>query len=128
MSKAIGEQNKHPRTIFFTTFQVVCIDVNPYKLTYWQSFSNSAMPKVLRYVSFEWFPVVSFQQDSYRANFAPGKFIDIDNYTISSYLQNTFAIGHGLSLELSGPNVWGGTYITRSFWFTGAGIQHKSEI
>jgi hypothetical protein len=67
----------------------------------------------------------------YRADFEPGKSVRIDNYNVSTYLQNSFAVGRGLSLELSGsyssPNIWGGTYRNRAFWFVDAGLQHKSK-
>lgn len=77
------------------------------------------------------FATATASLNRYRANFAPGKFIDIDNYAFSTYLQNTFTMGHGLSIEVSGsynsPNVWGGTYVNRAFWFMDGGLQYKAE-
>ncbi len=69
--------------------------------------------------------------NQFRAEFAPGKSIRIDNYAVSTFLQNAFTLGQGITLELSGsfntPSVWGGTYRTRAFWFMDAGLQKKFD-
>jgi iron complex outermembrane recepter protein len=67
----------------------------------------------------------------YRATFEPGKTIDINNTALSTYAQVTFKAGKRLSLEASGsystPSVWGGTYVTRAFWFMDLGAQYRTD-
>lgn len=77
------------------------------------------------------FATATASYTAYRANFAPGKTIDIQNYAVSTYAQTSYRLGRGFSVELSGsyntPSVWGGTYRNRVFWFMDAGAQYKND-
>ena len=65
----------------------------------------------------------------YKADFGNGKIIDNEIVNFNSYVQNTFKVKKGVSLEFSGwyssPGVWGGAHKTEEQWSLDAGLQMK---
>ena len=79
---------------------------------------------------FKWwniFMVFNGYHSQYHADFGQGKVIDLGVTAYSAYLQQTFSIGDGVSIELSGffnsPNLYGGTFKTRAMGGADLGIQ-----
>jgi iron complex outermembrane recepter protein len=116
VSDTIEERRSFLRRENFDRQDVLSLSTSyPFQLTKWWS----------------GFASVSTDYARYRAEFAPGKFVRIDNYAANLYAQNSFKVQERWSVELSGsyssPNVWGGTYRNRYFWFVDAGLQYKHE-
>lgn len=65
----------------------------------------------------------------YVADFGEGKMIDVSKLAGNFYLQNTFKLPKGFSIELSGwyssPSIWGGTFQTSSQGSVDGGVQKK---
>jgi len=57
------------------------------------------------------------------------KFQPLEQTTMTAYVQNTFSLPKGFKFEISGwfssPNIWGGTYQTRSLGSVDLGLQKK---
>ena len=71
----------------------------------------------------------TFNHQEYEADFGAGKVLrlPVDYYSI--YMQHSFTLPKKVSLQVSGsyssPNIWGGTFRNRAFWFVEAGISKK---
>jgi hypothetical protein len=65
----------------------------------------------------------------YQADFGKGKKIDITVSAWNAYMQQTFDLKKGISLEISGfynsPAVWGGTFQNREMWSLDVGLKMK---
>ena len=63
----------------------------------------------------------------YKANFGPGRTVDLDVYAMNVYAQNSFKLGKGWTAEVSGwyttPALWQGTFQTKQLWSVDGGIQ-----
>ncbi len=61
------------------------------------------------------------------SDFGDGKNIDLSVTTFNIYGQNTYRLGQGITLELSGwynsPGIWGGNFATGDIWAIDAGIK-----
>ncbi len=64
----------------------------------------------------------------YKADFGGGnRVVNIEVYTLSFYMQNSFKLGKGFTAELSGffnsPSIWQGSFKTKSIYSIDAGLQ-----
>ncbi len=66
---------------------------------------------------------------SNQATYPDGATIDLQALTYNIYAQNTFKVGKGYQVELSGwfsgPGIWAGTFVTKSQGALNAGVQKK---
>ncbi len=66
---------------------------------------------------------------SNQATYADGATIDLQRFNYNVYAQNTFSVGKGYQVEVSGwfsgPGIWGGTFVTRSQGALNLGVQKK---
>ncbi len=66
---------------------------------------------------------------SNQATYPDGATVDLRRFTTNFYAQNTFSVGGGYRLEVSGwfsgPGIWGGTFETRALGSLNAGVQKK---
>jgi outer membrane receptor protein involved in Fe transport len=71
----------------------------------------------------------TFNHQDYEADFGEGKILRLPVDFYSIYMQHSFSLPEKISLQVSGsyssPNVWGGTFRNRAFWFVEAGISKK---
>jgi hypothetical protein len=71
----------------------------------------------------------TFNHQDYEADFGEGKILKLPVDFYSIYMQHSFSLPEKISLQVSGsyssPNVWGGTFRNRAFWFVEAGISKK---
>ncbi|RYY18321.1 MAG: TonB-dependent receptor, partial [Chitinophagaceae bacterium] len=62
----------------------------------------------------------------YKADFGPGRTIDLDVFAMSIYIQNTINLGKGWTGELTGyynsPSIWQGTFKSREMYGIDAGM------
>ena len=62
-----------------------------------------------------------------KADFGQGKVINLGVTSFNIFMQHTFTLPKGFSIQASGaynsPSVWGGTFRNRRFWFAEAGVQ-----
>ena len=79
---------------------------------------------------FKWwniFMVFNGYHSQYHADFGQGKVIDLGVTAYSAFLQQTFSLKEGLSIEVSGffnsPNLYGGTFKTKAMGGVDLGIQ-----
>lgn len=65
----------------------------------------------------------------YEANLGEGKNLKLEVSTWNLYMQHSFRLPGQMGLQVSGsynsPNVWGGTFRNRAFWFCELGINRK---
>jgi iron complex outermembrane recepter protein len=63
----------------------------------------------------------------YKANFGPGRTIDLNVFSFVAYAQQTMKLGKGWTGELTGfytsPSVYQGTFKARSLWSLDGGVQ-----
>jgi hypothetical protein len=63
----------------------------------------------------------------YKANFGPGRTVDLDVFAFNVYAQQTFRLGKGWTAEMSGwytsPSIWQGTFKSNALWSLDAGLQ-----
>ena len=66
---------------------------------------------------------------SNKATYPDGATIDLQAFNYNMYAQNTFSVGKGYQVELSGwfsgPGIWAGTFVTKSQGALNAGVQKK---
>ena len=66
---------------------------------------------------------------SNQATYPDGSTIDLQQVNFNMYAQNTFKVGKGYDVEISGwfsgPGLWGGTFVTKSQGALNAGVQKK---
>ena len=62
----------------------------------------------------------------YKADFGPGRTVDLDVFAFSVYLQNSFNLGKGWTGELTGnynsPSIWMGTFKSNEMYGVDAGL------
>ena len=72
---------------------------------------------------------INLYNSSYKANFGPGKIVDINVTSYNLYAQNMFKLGGGFTGELSGfyngPSVSAGTFKTKPLGSVDVGIEKK---
>lgn len=63
----------------------------------------------------------------YKADFGPGRMIDLDVYVVNVYMQHSFDMGKGWKSEISGwyvsPSIWQGFSKSGKMWSVDAGVQ-----
>jgi iron complex outermembrane receptor protein len=63
----------------------------------------------------------------YKANFGPGRTIDLNVFSFVAYAQQSMSLGKGWTGELTGfftsPSVYQGTFRTKSLWSLDGGVQ-----
>ena len=63
----------------------------------------------------------------YKADFGPGRIVDLDVVAVVFYMQNGFRLGKGWTGEVSSwyvsPSIWQGFSRSRQMWSTDAGLQ-----
>ncbi|PWT77093.1 MAG: TonB-dependent receptor [Bacteroidetes bacterium] len=79
---------------------------------------------------YKWYSVfgnLNAYYSKFKADFGPGRTVDVDVYAMTFYAQNTFRLGNGWTAELSGwystPSVWQGTFKTKQLWSVDGGVQ-----
>ncbi len=81
-------------------------------------------------LQYKWYSVFSnlnAYYSSYKANFGPGREIDLDVYALVFYAQNNFRLGKEWTGEVTGfytsPSIWQGTFKSKQMWSVDAGVQ-----
>jgi iron complex outermembrane recepter protein len=86
---------------------------------------NISYPLQLNWYSF--FGNINSYYSHYKADFGPGRTVDLDVVAVVFYIQNSFRLGKGWTGEVSGwyvsPSIWQGFSRSRQMWSTDAGIQ-----
>ena len=87
---------------------------------------NVSYPFQYKWYSF--FTNTNASWSSYKADFGGGnRVVNIEVFTLSFFMQNSFKLGKGFTAELSGfynsPSVWQGSYKTKSIYSIDAGLQ-----
>jgi len=71
----------------------------------------------------------TYNYQLYEADFGEGKILRLPVNFYSIYIQQSFSLPKKVSFQISGsynsPNVWGGTFRNRVFWFVEAGLTKK---
>jgi len=80
--------------------------------------------------SYKWYSVYASVTGIYsmnRADFGPGRRIDLGTYNVTVYSQHSFRMGRGWSGQLTqyftSPTIWQATLRSRSLWNLDAGLQ-----
>ena len=94
---------------------------------YIASLNFSATIDIIKW--WELYSSVNIYNSRYKANFGPGKEVDIDITSYSLYAQNSFKLGKGFTGELTGiyngPSVSAGTFKTKALGTIDVGLQKK---
>lgn len=94
---------------------------------YIASLNSSATIDITKW--WELYSSVNVYNSRYKANFGPGKEVDINITSYSLYAQNSFKLGKGFTGELTGiyngPSVSAGTFKTKALGTMDIGLQKK---
>jgi iron complex outermembrane receptor protein len=78
---------------------------------------------------YRWYSVfanVNTYYSLYKANFGPGRTVNVDVFATNVYAQQSVKFGKGWTGEVSGfytsPSIWGGTFKTQALWSVDGGI------
>ena len=87
---------------------------------------NVSYPFQYKWYSF--FTNTNASWSNYKADFGGGnRVVNIEVFTLSFYMQNSFKLGKGFTAELSGfynsPSVWQGSFKSKSIYSLDAGLQ-----
>jgi iron complex outermembrane receptor protein len=71
----------------------------------------------------------TYNRQLYEANFGEGRNLRLKINYFSLYMQHSFSLSKRTNVQVSGsynsPNVWGGTFRNREFWFVEMGVTQK---
>lgn len=87
---------------------------------------NISYPFQYKWYSF--FSNVNASWSNYKADFGGGaRKVNLEVYTLSFFMQNSFKLGKGFTAELSGfynsPSIWQGSFKSKSIYSMDAGVQ-----
>lgn len=87
---------------------------------------NVSYPFQYKWYSF--FTNLNANYSKYRADFGGGnRVVNLEAYTLSFYMQNSFKLGKGFTAELSGfynsPSIWQGSFKSKSIYAIDGGLQ-----
>lgn len=86
---------------------------------------NISYPFQYKWYSF--FANVNSSWSKFKANYGQNRVIDLDVFTVSYFMQNSFKLGKGFTAEISGfynsPSIWQGSFKSKSIYSMDAGIQ-----
>jgi iron complex outermembrane receptor protein len=73
------------------------------------------------------FANVNAYYSHFKADFGPGRKVDLDAVAVNVYAQQTARLGKGFTAEVSGfyssPTIWQGTFESRQIWSIDGGLQ-----
>ena len=87
---------------------------------------NISYPYQYKWYSF--FTNINTSWSKYKADFGGGsRVVNLEVFTYSFFMQNSFKLGKGFTAELSGvynsPSIWQGSFKSKSIYFVDAGLQ-----
>ena len=81
------------------------------------------------YKSYSVFGNISTNYSKYKANYGPGRVVDLSAFAFNLYAQNTLKFAKTWTAELSGfynaPTIWQGAFRSKSLWAIDGGVQKQ---